>query len=118
MVDSGSVSTLIKISTLARLQDVGQITHVHVEQTHTNLYDVNGNSINILGKVRLNFNFNSVNFLHYVTVVGECDFPGDILLGTDLMRRIGNVTFNWQHKYVHIGTIQYPLNEICSKIEK
>ena len=98
LVDSGSSSTLIKNSLAISLANRNKLKIISCSNQ---LKSVSGSHLDVLGKISLNFNINGENIIHYAIVVGNnVSFPGGMLLGRDLLKRMdasinfGNFYYN------------------------
>jgi len=82
-IDTGSEATIIKLRTLTLLDKEGSL---HRKNPSRTLKGVTDEALDTLCEVTLSFNFGPTKVSHQVAVC-DAKFPGDILLGMDLLRR-------------------------------
>lgn len=81
-IDTGSSATLVKQSSLSYLETK------NIKACNKNLRNVSGSKINVYGAADIKVSISPLlNITHRFIVVSGLDFPGDILLGMDFLRR-------------------------------
>ena len=105
-VDTGSSCTLIKKEVLENLLSVGCIK---IKSCPLNITAITGNELNICGSAALLINIGRHNYRHNVIITTEQSFPGEMLIGTDLLKRLGQVSFDFGNNVVNINNYRYAL---------
>ena len=91
-LDTGSAATLIKRSSLSVKETIRKTCS-------KNIYDVSGSLIRTDGVIDLRIGVTpEVSRIHRCIIVSDLDFPGDILIGIDFLRRFN---FKLEHSRSH-----------------
>lgn len=88
--------------------------NIKIQACSIQLSSVSSDSIDTFGAMILPFYINGRKYLHKVVVSSAEGYSGDILVGTDLLNRLGNVTFNFQNNYVEIQGKNYHFIDVCN----
>ena len=68
---------------------------------------VNNAKINVLGTITLPFKIGTRTYCHRTIVCNEVTFPGAVLLGTDLLRRLDTLQFSLNEGIVTVQGCTY-----------
>lgn len=84
-----------------------------IERCSLKLHSVSGQKLHTIGKIKLTFVICETIF-HYTVAIKGLAFPENILIGADLMKQLGIMSFNWRENRntVKIDNIEY---SICIK---
>ena len=105
-LDTGSVVTLIKETAAEGLAATGRY---RVKNCDVTLSTVTGERLDTKGVVTLPFKIGSRIFRHNVIICDAQGFPGDILIGLDLLQRVERVDFELRKQVVTIGGVRYTI---------
>ncbi len=105
-LDTGSIVTLIKETAAEELATTGRY---RIKRCDVTLNTVTGEKLDTKGVVTLPFKIGARVFRHNVIVCDAKGFPGDVLIGTDLLQRVGKVEFEWVRQMVTIGGVGYAI---------
>ena len=72
------------------------------------LKSITNNTLDIHGAISLSFKIGGRSYIHDVIICSGINFPGTILIGTDLLNRFPDVSFNFSNKCLVIKNIQFP----------
>ena len=91
-IDTGSTCTLIKYEFANTLLSAGEFK---TRPCSLELSSITSSDINTHGIITLPFLFGKRNYLHQVIICSNASFPGAVLIGTDLLKRLNKVTFDF-----------------------
>jgi len=107
-IDTGSQVTLIKRTVLNRLDPDGKLRQRSSDKV---LRGVSGTPMHPAAEVTLRYDLGQ-NTVEHPTLMADLDFPGDVLIGIDLLRSL-NFTLrskaNSSHGELVLGDCQYPV---------
>ena len=94
-IDSGSSVTLIKPTVAEILVSAGNLK---VKTCKNRLSSATNHDIETLGVIELKFLIGKRIYRHNVIICEGTSFPGGILIGTDLLGRLGFISFEFSRK--------------------
>jgi len=103
-VDTGSEVTILKASVASNMPDT-KILH-----SSKTLQGVAGAPMSVLGEMDVGFTIGKSKLLHRVCVADKINFPGDLLMGMDFLRRLDMrlVTSNkFSGAYLLLGGVHF-----------
>ena len=103
-IDTGSCVTLIVEEHAHRLS---QAKLIKIKPTKINLYTVGNDLLAGLGEAVLHFGVGQISILHRAITTRGAIHPGDFVLGTDFLQRIGNVSIAFADKKVGLREDTY-----------
>ena len=108
LVDTGSECTLVKKEFADSIISLGLS---EVRRSNKVLNSVTGNELINFGKIKLDFKFQNKTYQHEAVIVDVDSFGGHLLIGTDLLKRLGQIEFDFQEKFVNIKNQAFPFLE-------
>ena len=82
---------------------------------------VQGTQLEVTGVANLAFKIGNRVIYHFVTLVENCSYQGDILMGTDLLERLHTMTLHWGfgsgRGYAILEGQQYPFIQTAGLLE-
>ena len=121
--DSGANISIVSYEFYCKLSKMDLINS-KIKTTQIQASSVTGEILDILGKVSLYLIIGKVRIVHEVYVLDKTQFTGEILIGRDIMRRLGKVTFDLEENYIQINKHIMPIvgvdghNLECFKVQK
>ena len=112
-LDSGSQCTLIKQS-FAR--SIAEACNLKVKRTKLRLSAVDNQVIEVLGAITLDFEIGGQIFKHDALVTSAEAYHGSVLAGTDLMQRLGKVSFDFDSHLVKLNGQDYDFRSVDSEL--
>ena len=109
--DSGSNISIVSYNHFSKLYETDRFKSV-IKVPNINVTSVTGENLKLIGKVSLYFSIGKIKFIHEVYILDDTKFVGDILIGRDIIKRIGKVMFNFEEKYIQINKVRLPI--VCS----
>lgn len=103
-VDTGSTTTIIKFHVAEALLSAG---HFKLKTCLFELESVTNNNLDVHGSISLPFKIGSRSYMHDVVICNNVNFPGSLLIGTDLLKRFKNVDFNFPNNCMPIQGYGY-----------
>ena len=108
-IDSGSECTLIKPEFTQLLVSAEKCK---VNKCNVKLNAVNNENIETLGAINLSFKFGDRIYKHEAIICEAVSYPGAILVGTDLLKRLGLISIDFSKKSVVIRNEFFPFTSI------
>ena len=113
LLDTGSSTTLVKEDFLPHLLETGNGKLLRIKRDNCQLYAVTGDQLEVVGKIPFRVQVGKRHIKHTAIVIRGATFSGDILAGTDLMRRWGTISFDWHPRSsgLRISGERHPFTE-------
>ena len=103
-LDTGSSVSLIKPAFLKKLSSVG---YEH-RMTNIKIGTTNGKEIPVYGEIQIPFALDEITFQHGVLLTPANAYPGDMLVGTDWLEKLGPIQFDFETHTVRIDGKVFP----------
>ena len=104
LIDTGSCCSIIKSSFLEELSDVYEYK---IKNSSMVIKSVSNHSIDVLGRVTLPLHFSNESLHHELLIIEAESFPGEILIGVDVLGRLGEASFDFERCQARIGNSRY-----------